>query len=1114
MIYRFPTALDKYPAIRKIAAYAVLSFILGLNLFAETPTGNIAVYATDSEGAVVAGASAKATNQDTGSSGNCVTGEKDGSCIIAELPAAAYKVEVTAPGFKTFIATNVKVEVSKTTRLEASMQAGPINEQVEVTSEIVSVEAGTLVLLAPGVARLSSLTQPKLGVRANNSASSSTTGSLSVNGSRPHTNGYLLDGTFINDVYSQKGVSIQDDAGIGEILPADALGEATILTNYGAEYGNYSGSIVNASTTGGTNDFHGGIFAVLSNDAFNARDPFNLVTPKNELRYNDFGGNFGGPLKHNKIFGFVAYEGQRQRFQTSTLAPVPTISDFTAAIAALGGDPSIPIPQNPAVNPVIRELFLACQITSKCPGGAALWPLPTPGLPGSVLNSSTSALSQRRLDTGFGRLDVNPSSKDSVSAYYDFADNSQVSPITLDGTDLLPQTNTRERLHTHLASVSYSRTFTSSYLNSLHVSWHQYSSASLDADEAGILDPNHSIGLNTGVRNPQDFGLPQFRIRGLATLGSSPFANPLGKSETDWQLAENGVWTHGLHAFKFGLDFDHNEIQSFDDVNFRGLLEFDSLADFLAGRILRGSISTGDTRRSTSQISNALYFEDSFRWTPVLTVHLGIRWEYFGTPHENQNLLSKYSPSMGLINPASIYSAALDNFAPRLALSWSATRTTTLNASAGMFYDTPPRNFLTGQAQFNTFNQGIAYNALPTRPVLMSNSPTAILQVGVPVFPAATFPSDTRDVFSVGNVQAPRVVRYGLEIQQELFPNLFLDVAYTGSQGRRLFRVRDINSPTLPGGPRPLASAASLSIVAPNPPFIVDEVESSAASNFNSLQLTIRQQQPWHRWQNYVFWTWSHSIDNASDGIDWTPNKTLPNDSKQPNLERASSDFDQRHTVSWQSTYEFPYWGTNKWLDRWQLAGSLVLDSGQPYNVNFADEFDTQGAYDFILRPDLVGNPFVGTSTPDRLLNLAAFAVPCTLDGLGTTVSHCLPGTLHFGNLARNAFAGPRFGKFDLGLSKRFRFTERLNLQLRAEALNLTNHPIFASPVFPRYVALASVKGIGLNGHAGAAGVNCNTPAASADCYLSATATPDTVNDVPSSGAGARAIRFSLRLSF
>jgi hypothetical protein len=480
-----------------------------------------------------------------------------------------------------------------------------------------------------------------------------------------------------------------------------------------------------------------------------------------------------------------------------------------------------------------------------------------------------------------------------------------------------------------------------------------------------------------------------------------------------------------------------------------------------------------------------------------------MRWEYPGVLRESNLRFSKYHPARGLIAPRNLYEADLNNFSPRVGFAWDITdrQKTVLRAGAGLYFLPIRPNLFIGQLQFNTFNPGVAYNPLSDRPILTSRSPVATIQSGQPVFPTSTFSTDTRDVWTVDTLRTPYVYNYNINLQHEVLSRTVLEVAYVGSSGHKLFRTRDINAPIIPGGPRPFDNAAVLSPIAPNRPFIVNQLESSANSNYNSLQLTLRQTS-WHNFTNHVQWTWSHSIDNASDGIESVPNTSSPDNPQMPSRERASSNFDVRHRLVWSSIYKVPNFADG-FGSGWQISGILTISSGQPYQINFGREFDTQGKFDFILRPDLVGDPFLATSVPDRLLNLAAFRVPCTLDGLGTDVSPCVPGTLHFGNLPRNAFISPGVGALDLSISKDFQLAEMRSLKFIAEFFNVTNHPNFASPVFPRLSAPAGLKGIDLSGRGGARGTGCNMSGASDDCYLPSTRT-----------TGSRTLRVSVRLSF
>jgi hypothetical protein len=330
---------------------------------------------------------------------------------------------------------------------------------------------------------------------------------------------------------------------------------------------------------------------------------------------------------------------------------------------------------------------------------------------------------------------------------------------------------------------------------------------------------------------------------------------------------------------------------------------------------------------------------------------------------------------------------------------------------------------------------------------------------------------------------------YNLNVQQELTKSVAVQIGYVGSQGRKLFRYRDINQPD------PLTGAPS-----PFPAFIyINQFESSASSSYNALQASVTFRN-WHRLSSNLSYTWSHSIDNASDGQDYVPNATQPDNSLRPDLERASSNFDMRQKLSWNFTYRVPDMGSNsRFIKGWSIDGVLALAAGQPFNVNYLFEGDFNGSGEFFGRPDLVGNPFAGTSTPSSFLNLSAFQVPCTFNGDPNNPG--CNGGQHFGNLGRNAFVGPNYKNFDFSLVKDTPITEHVTMQLRIDAFNLFNHPNFANPLWPNFGVDFAQNGFDAAGH----GVG----------FLPITVTPDVGTGNPFlGGGGSRNLQLAARFTF
>jgi hypothetical protein len=217
----------------------------------------------------------------------------------------------------------------------------------------------------------------------------------------------------------------------------------------------------------------------------------------------------------------------------------------------------------------------------------------------------------------------------------------------------------------------------------------------------------------------------------------------------------------------------------------------------------------------------------------------------------------------------------------------------------------------------------------------------------------------------------------------------------------------------------------------------------------------------WHGFDSTVNYTYSHSLDTASDGQDFVANATQPEDSYNPGRERGNSNFDVRHRFVWLSTCTLPSWKGKlpKLTDGWGFNWVLTLQSGQPFHLSLFDDYNGTG--EFFPRPDVVGNAFAGTHTPDSFVNLSSFQVPCTLNPAGDgSAAFCIQGTPHFGTMGRNSLIGPDFRQFDFSIFKNTPINERLTAQFRVEFYNLPNHPNFASPLYPGFSADASFNGI------------------------------------------------------
>ncbi len=1073
-------------------------------LSAQTFRGKVLGTVTDQNGAVLSGAVVKAKNVGTALERSTTT-DADGNYSIAELPIGTYEVTAEQAGFRKTVVTNVVVEVAGERRVDVSLDVTGgettvivnAQEQVETTSTTLggSIQGRTVQDLPINGRDFTKALVLVPGMTGDPSGATDSPGSFglfSANGNRGRSNNYLLDGTDMNDGY--RNLPAINEAGVfgtpATILPLEAIEEVAVLSNFESQYGRNSGAVVNIVTKSGTNDFHGSIFEFFRNNALDARNVFNpKPDPQTAFRNNQFGGSLGGRIVRNKTFFFTSYEGQRERVGLNSSARIPDPREISAILMGgpkFGGGVTL--------NPVIGRIL------ARNPWGTPNRPLPLFDASGDPnLFVTTRALND--VDSFIGKIDHSFNENNQLTGRYFYGISDQSFPLAILGGNVLPGYNTVTPTNVHLVSISYLKIFSGTKVNEARFGYNRFDEGFFPEDQA--FDPR-SIGLNTGVTNPRDFGLPFIRIRNdaignIASIGST-LSVPRARVDVNLHFIDNFSWKLGSHDLKMGYEFRRTTVDAFFDAGYRGRLDFDSLADFLTGTLSGGRSARGDSQRDTFQNSHTLYFQDNWRLNKKLTFNAGVRWDYLGVVGEKDNLLSNFDRQRGLVTVGSngldkLYNSDWNNFSPRLGFAWDLTGKgkTVVRGGWGLFYDAYSQDFFTGQLPFNTFNPGAAYNPIGAKPILFSFSTVGQIQNNVPIF--ADFLDS--DVFAVDrNLRTPYIQNYNLNFQQELAKNLVWQIGYVGSNGTKLFRYRDINQPV-----NPRVSTARPFDNGPFAPsggtfFYVNYLETSAASNFNALQtsLNLRNIKGFTSQLNF---TWSHSIDNASDGQDYVANATQPDNSYRTDFERGNSNFDVRRRLVATVSYDVPSLLENhKWLgDGWQFNAIVTLRTGAPFHVNLFDDYNGTGEY--FPRPDLVGDPYAGTRAPDNFLNLTAFRVPCTLDGGGV----CIPGTYHFGSLGRNSLIGPGYKNVDFSVFKTTKLAEHLNLQLRAEIFNILNHPNFSSPLLPSFAADASYNGLDANGR----GIG----------FLPITVTPDVgIGNPFLGGGGPRNIQFSARLSF
>jgi hypothetical protein len=1002
-------------------------------LLAQSYRGSIRGRVVDPSGSVIAGAKITARSAATGQVREAVTGP-DGAYVLAELPAGEYTVTAASAGLSP-VAQNVVVAVGLDTtadfdltklekrseQLIVAAEAPVVDETRDVLGEVVDRKLvaelplngrdfGKLVALVPGV------TVEPAGVAGTQFGF----GQFNIDGNRDRSNNYTLDGTDNNDPYFNN--SALNQVGItgapATLLPIDAIQEFNLQSQFGAEYGRNSGSVVNIITKSGTNQLHGSAFEFLRNDSLDARNYFNTEPRKTLFQNNQFGGSLGGPIVKDKTFFFGAYEGQRENVGSDFILNVPTQSQIAQAeqVALAQG-------QITKINPALIAIL-------------GFYPVSNTPQIASVVRDKND------LDNFILKLDENLTHTEQLTGRYAFGQSYQIFPLGNNGGfgkgSRLPQFAQTSPTRTQVVSISLLSSLSSSRLNEIRFGYSRYrtSFSSLDANfDPSTLGPNFDLGTGKLGLPEFDFSVPQ-----LENLGAIGFSVPRGRTSETYQILDNYTWVTGKHSFKFGGEYRRAAVNNFNDNLERGIFDFspsglaaDPVVDVLANFFLGNtspSVDTGNTQRTNYNNGLSFFAQDDYRVASHLTVNLGLRWEYFGPMSEAHNLLSNLGRDgklamVGTDGLDGLYNRDLHDFGPRIGFAWNPIANTVVRGGYGIYYDYVPQDLLI--ANF-TSSAGVATNPIGPVPVLPMNYNQAAFNGSASVVGGQTVPIMTPNTtgpypifVTPQNFPSPYSQNWNLNVQQKLARNTSLEVGYVGSKGTHLVRLYDMNQPDANFN-FPNSAYTNMDVLAP-----------ITSSNYNALQTTFRIEGV-HGWSGFVTYDYSKSLDTASDGIDFVAGAAFPQNSNDLAAEYGPSTFDTRQRFTAALNYDLPTWHA---LPRalgsgWALNWIASAQTGRPIPIITVN--DTTGRFYFNQRPNVVPgvNPILPSWNPfTGYLNANAFAQPA----FGT-----------FGDLGRNSVFGPGYANVDFSVTKITRLYERLNLELRAEFFNILNHPNFALP--------------------------------------------------------------------
>jgi len=1038
---------------------------LGSATSAATLNGTVA----DSSGKSVPEASVTATNVDTNIVSPTAT-DRSGVYVFPNLPPGTYRVTVQKDGFKTIIRPDVALHTDSVVEVNFSMEVGALAQSVtiEAGAPVVDLSSSTisgtvtntavlelplnarswtdLATLMPGVVSIKALpnvTNPdRLGRGLGNQ--------LTISGSRPQQNNYLINGISMNDYTNGAPGSM-----VGGNLGVDAIQEFSVLTsNFSAQYGRTSGGVISAVTRAGTNGFHGNAYEFLRNSALDARNFFDgpVIPP---FRRNQFGASEGGPIHKDKTFFFGDYEGLRQVLGVSNFDFVPSQSMRNGILTysdpsqfPMGCSQISQIQCQVTVDPLVKPFFgfypppngpIVCPITS-CP----------PGLGDTgVFQFAGSQVTSENFFTV--RLDHTFSSKDNLFGTYMF-DNS-----VLNQTDELDNKIINARARHQIATLQENHVFSPSLLNSARAGFNRsFGAAPLSATAVNPLAANTSLGFAPG----ESAGI--INVTGLTSFsGGLSTQIPQRWAWTSYQAGDDIFLTRGVHSLRFGANYEEFRDNSFAVSAAGGTFNFDDLYHFLTNQphSLRIAIPSLSTGRSMRQTIFGAYVQDDVKVFPNLTLNLALRYEMATVPSEVDGKLSRLvtlTDSPLFIGNPIFKNPTLRNFEPRVGLAWDPLHNgkTSVRSGFGIF------DVLTMPIAL----RGTVFAVWPFADGAKAPQPLAAGSFPIGAFSTIT-PGESTARVQWLDPTPPRnyVMSWNLSVQQAITPGSSLLIAYVGSRTvHNILQTGDINGviPTLtPAGfvwpcgpdgsgatcvPGFLPSGQAAPLLNPN----VGEISGTFFNSdayYHALEVQFMKRMS-HGLQIQASYTWARAIDTSSGTTDpdQFTNGLGDNFFFNSAIRRGPSDFNVDQNLSINYDWVLPHprsiSGLLAWpLSGWELGGIVTVQGGVPFTPLLGGDVLGQTGNSGLDFPVRLGGPgcqtAVNPQNADNYIKLQCFGFPN-------------PPTLLQGG--RNVIIGPGIVNIDMSVFKNNpvkRISETFNVQFRAEAFNIFNRPNFGPPI-------------------------------------------------------------------
>jgi len=1018
-------------------------------LSAQGVTATILGTVTDSSGAAIPGAAVQVKNLGTGVTIPSQT-DGQGRYRVPDLPVGEYEAQSSKDGFSTVVHKGITLTVGEQAVVDFSLAVGQTQQTVTVEGAVTQVETTNstvsslvnqtqmrelplngrnfeqLIQLAPGVQNYYA-GSAAVGTGTGANMREGRDPAISVAGSRPEGQYYMLDDQNLETFYNRGIGSIT-----GSSLGVDAIGEFQMLTNtYGAQFGG-NGAAMNAVSKNGTNDFHGSAFWFIRNSDLDAR---NFVDPATTpgFRRNQYGGTLGGPVKRDRVFFFVNYEGLRYTQGTSAIATEPCNASPSASASASAAAKVAALLALYALNPVA-----SCSVA---PGGA-----PGTGGTGKALVVANQTARENYV---LGRADWTISDKDSFFARY-FTDLQRaVYPYSGGNTGLEPELDLGDN---QWATTEEKHIFSPTLVNTARVS---FSRTKVTASEVNSYP---ALQFFPGLPPTSDGAITITGLTGLGLGAASPM--PELQLQNRFSEGDDIAWTKGSHSLRFGASVDRVQSDTLWPSSWGSAWTFTSLSSFLSGSAVSvtGVLDNGTNYpiRDLRELDFVFYAHDEWKVNPRLTVNFGLRYDPTNNPTEAFNNLyavTNFATATGFSHVSNAFSQnpSWHNFDPRGGFAYDlfGDHKTSLRGGFGIYHDT----IFAGEYQISYINS-------PPWSIVLQQPATLPTPFTGTVLPNPTLANGWDWAAS----HTPYLIEYNMNLQREIVNGTVVSVGYVGSHGVKLFTEQEQNpvpvqivngvytfSPTCGtnntvGGPKTCAPGVSGRTNGALGSFTIGE--NGSTSRYDSLQLSLNRRLS-HDLQAQASYTYS-LCDSDGDAVLASLSGNTPTVYENPynrEYDRSRCGYNATNVFRLNALYELPF-HANRLVSGWQLSGIFSASSGLPFNITDGVDLSNQ-----LQTATINARPNYAPNNPAVTVNGVSYPACNNTPIVGSASLWFNPncfsaqayGTL--GDFARNGLLGPGLADVDFAILKTTKITERTTLQFRAEFFNIFNHTNLSIPV-------------------------------------------------------------------